>query len=109
VAYELAVGPIPAGCVVMHSCDNPPCCNPAHLLAAPQKDNLADMRAKGRAGDCRVFGEKHGRSKVSDAQVAEIRALYEAGELSQEAIGRRFWIDQTNVGRIVRGESRRAA
>lgn len=41
-------GEIPAGQVVMHSCDNPPCINPDHLLIGTQKDNLDDMRRKGR-------------------------------------------------------------
>lgn len=34
--------------VVMHSCDNPPCCNPKHLSLATQAQNLADMVDKGR-------------------------------------------------------------
>ena len=42
-------GEIPPGQVVMHTCDNPACINPGHLRLGTQADNLADMRAKGRA------------------------------------------------------------
>lgn len=42
-------GEIPDGHVVMHTCDNPACINPDHLRLGTQADNLADMRAKGRA------------------------------------------------------------
>lgn len=49
VAYRLFVGPIPPGMVVMHRCDNPPCVRPDHLRVGTQAENLADMRAKGRA------------------------------------------------------------
>ena len=34
--------------VVMHTCDNPSCCNPAHLKAGTQVENIADRSAKGR-------------------------------------------------------------
>jgi len=48
-AYQLYVGPIPAGKVVMHTCDVRCCVNPDHLRVGTQADNMADMNAKGRA------------------------------------------------------------
>lgn len=40
---------IPDGMVVMHKCDNPPCCNPDHLQVGTSRANIHDMIAKGRA------------------------------------------------------------
>lgn len=48
VAWELAHGQIPAGMAVCHRCDNPPCCNVAHLFLGTIADNNADRHAKGR-------------------------------------------------------------
>lgn len=50
VAYELEVGLIPTGLVVMHRCDNPLCVKPDHLVVGTQSENLRDMVAKGRYG-----------------------------------------------------------
>lgn len=33
---------------VRHSCDNPPCFNPAHLSSGSQAENIADAIARGR-------------------------------------------------------------
>ena len=40
--------PIPDGMVVMHTCDNPGCFNPEHLVLGTQQDNIDDAMAKGR-------------------------------------------------------------
>ena len=34
---------------LMHTCDNPPCCNPKHLIVADQKANMKDRKEKNRA------------------------------------------------------------
>lgn len=39
---------VPTGLVVMHSCDNRLCCNPAHLSIGTYKDNAQDAARKGR-------------------------------------------------------------
>jgi hypothetical protein len=46
VAFRLARGYWPLN--GRHSCDNPPCCNPAHLLDGTHADNMADKVARGR-------------------------------------------------------------
>lgn len=62
---------IPAGMVICHRCDNPACINPAHLFIGTQKDNVADMMAKGRA----VFymSREDRPTKITEQDVRDIR------------------------------------
>lgn len=48
VAFQLATGIDPVRAVVMHSCDNPICCNPSHLKLGTQAENVADASRKGK-------------------------------------------------------------
>jgi hypothetical protein len=56
-ALELSEGlPLEAGECSCHHCDNPPCCNPAHLFRGTHAENMHDCKAKGRM----ATGERHG-------------------------------------------------
>jgi hypothetical protein len=52
-AYEKHHGAIPEGdgyhgTVIRHTCDNPPCCNPGHLVPGTQADNNLDTKSRKR-------------------------------------------------------------
>lgn len=75
----------PDGKLVMHSCDNPACVNPAHLSVGTWLDNNRDREAKGRtvlpiwseerkarqAERCR--GSKNSSAKLNEAQAKAIK------------------------------------
>jgi len=49
LAWQLANGPIPDGQLIRHYiCDNPPCCDVAHLRPGTKVDNAADRFNHGR-------------------------------------------------------------
>jgi hypothetical protein len=73
LSFEIANGYLPE--VVMHTCDNPWCVNPAHLRGGTMADNMADMRAKNRDNrTIRPRGEAHHRAKLTEAMVRDIKA-----------------------------------
>jgi hypothetical protein len=103
VAYRIAHGEIPAGAMVLHICDFGLCCNPAHLYLGDHAQNMRDMVERRRRSG-RAAGEGNGRSKLTLAQVAEIRTRYAAGGVSQQALGDEFGVSQFAVSQIVRGK-----
>lgn len=71
--------------LVRHSCDNPPCCNPAHLLSGSYADNTADMLDRGRANPRR--GESNVRAIANDDLVREILAAPMSGRKTAAHFG----------------------
>lgn len=104
VAWEIANGPIPDGMWVLHRCDNPPCCNPAHLFLGTNLDNIADKVAKGRQRGPGP-GAKNHQAKLTSGHVAEIRARFARGNVLQRELAAEFGVTQATISRAVRGES----
>lgn len=104
VAFEMAHGYLPV--VVCHRCDNPPCCNPAHLFGGTRADNNRDMSSKGRhwlqVNPSRaVRGAEHGHAKLTDAAVRAIRAEYSTNGTPQRKIAQDFGVSQRTISKVV--------
>lgn len=78
-AWLLVNGPIPDGMQVLHSCDNPPCCNVSHLFLGVHADNMADMAAKCRA--YRSFGNHATAGRIMPERERLARSVAEKGRL----------------------------
>ncbi len=88
------------GKCVCHSCDNPPCCNPAHLWLGTQIDNIKDRDNKGRGSY--VAGEKHPGAKLDNDDVMFIHAWLKSG-YTKQSIADAFEVSQRNIGKIHKG------
>ena len=115
IAYQLAYGAIPDGLFVLHNCDNPPCVNPLHLRLGTPADNMQDKTTRKRnnnpIGDRsgrRLHPERYGTgadhplAKLSSSEVAELRARYTQGGISQRKIAEVYGITQAAANRIIR-------
>lgn len=71
-AYVMHKGAIPNGLHVLHKCDQPNCVNPEHLFLGTHQDNMADLRAKGRAYGAK--GEANYGAKLTEEQVMAVMA-----------------------------------
>lgn len=103
LAYALAQGN-PGDLLVCHRCDNPPCCNPAHLFLGTNKVNSDDKIAKGRARVPDQRGENNGAAKLTAVQVEEIKRRIRAGQTNVR-IAKDYGVTHALVSRIRRGRS----
>lgn len=106
-AYELVNGPIPPGFVVRHTCDNPPCINPAHLEVGTQAENIRDAVERGRHF-CPV-GERNPGARITREQAEEVRRAFRAREADGQTLADRFGIARSTVYGIAAGRSWAAA
>lgn len=114
VAWIAASGhPIPAGMIVRHTCDNPSCVNPRHLVLGTKADNSRDMKERGRSAtgdrngtrtrpDRTARGNRIPQAKLTPDLVRAIRAAYASGQGSQQRIADAFGVSGSAVQRVVR-------
>jgi HNH endonuclease len=93
-AYRIFHGPIPDKMKVLHSCDRPICCQPIHLRAGTQVENMADavMRNRHAHGECAY-------AKLTETDVLWIRTK----PMSQSALGLQLGVSRELISRIQRG------
>ena len=96
VAFEISNGPIPPGLLVCHHCDNPPCCNPAHLFLGTAADNTRDAMSKGRL----QLGEASPNAKLTSDAVRRIRK----DPRWHKVIAAEYGVDKSLISRIKRRE-----
>lgn len=103
VAWMLTHGPIPEGMVVCHSCDNPPCCNIAHLWLGTPAQNSADMVAKGRS--FRLSGASHPACSLTPDIVAHIRDAYHLRGESADSLAARLGHHKMTIWKAALGRT----
>lgn len=99
LSFLIHKGPIPDGADLRHTCDNPRCVNPKHLITGSRADNLGDMVARDR----HLYGERNNQHRLTEEQVHGVFDLLEKG-IPQSAIAKAMGIHQMTVSKIARGE-----
>lgn len=103
VSYSLFNGEIPPNMVVMHTCDNPKCVNPKHLVIGTQKENIHDMINKGRKSISPHYGENNGSSKLTEEKVKSILKLRYENKEKVSNIANVFSVSKALIEKIISG------
>jgi hypothetical protein len=101
LAYTLHHGALPEGLWVLHKCNHRLCCNPTHLYAGTQVENMQDRKLKmnGRYGGGAA-------RKLTRAQEMMLHAEFSRGA-KQHALARKYKISDSTVSRILHDPSRK--
>jgi hypothetical protein len=102
IVFEALNGPIPRAFWVLHHCDNPPCVEITHLYLGTAADNSRDMVERGRNRPTGLKGERNPKARLSDGQVAEIRASSAASRELAVAFG----VSAMHIWRLRTGRQR---
>jgi hypothetical protein len=102
VAWVIVNGrDFPADHEACHSCDNPPCCNPAHVFPGTRRENFEDSRRKGRhVPPPKVVPPKQ---ILSEEDVREIRRRFVYRE--RQALAAEFGISESTLQKVAYRET----
>lgn len=100
-AWMATFGKIPPNIFVCHACDNPICVNPNHLWLGTAKDNAQDMIQKGRASKIRAFGEKSGKSVLTEEKVKQILDMHRTGKYSHRQLARIMSVSKSAIQSVL--------
>jgi len=115
IAWIIVYGEISGGVCVLHKCDNPPCCNPAHLFLGTLDDNNKDAASKKRFSSGKehysktqpekvLRGEKIGVSIHTEEDIMCIRQMYVEGYTYDE-LAEEFDTAKSTVFQVISGKT----
>jgi HNH endonuclease len=82
---------LPEQIKVRHTCDNPACINPAHLLLGSQSDNCRDMVERGRY-----------YTKLHPDEIKEIIEKFNSGQFTRKQLAQLYFMSYERIVQIVR-------
>lgn len=89
---------------VLHKCDNRKCVNPIHLFLGTHKENMEDMKRKGRASGPRQPGEQNSQAKLTNVTAEKLKTALVSG-MSQRAAAKEFGVSQKTAWNIAHGKT----
>lgn len=98
LSYWLNKGRMPKGIVIMHTCDNPSCVNPNHLIAGTHSQNFKDAAIKGRLG-------RNIYSSIPFNKVIQAKSMYVNSQTIRQ-ISAALKISPSTAWRYIAGKSR---
>ncbi len=104
-AWSFTNGPIPDGMHVLHSCDRPLCCNPAHLHLGTHADNMRERTERGRN---KPRTRASGSTKLTPEQADDIRQRW-AGGRTTGALAAEYGVSGQMVWRLGTGRDVQAS
>lgn len=95
IAWSLANAgqPVPRGKMILHTCNNSKCQNPAHLRIGTQVQNMADRKAAGNVG-----------RRLTRDEILGIAAMGRKGSKPAE-IAKFYGVNNTTARNILRGQT----
>lgn len=99
-SYLITYGSISEGECVRHTCDNPSCVRPDHLILGSQSDNIQDKVVRDR----QAKGSQHGNSKLTEQLVSEIRNHHHNGMQTKE-LTILYSVSRNTIQNVVNGKA----
>lgn len=87
-----------------HSCDNPPCCNPAHLHQVVHRKNMLEASERKLFRPNPPKGVKSPLAKLTELQVLEIRKQLRGGAKKYQ-LAKIFKVNRANIQHIAKGKT----
>lgn len=116
IAWEIANGCVPDGLMILHTCDNPPCCRNdggnSHVYSGTHLENMRDARERHRHPSHqngrwvyppgRGRGERAAKAKLANYQYAIVHMFYQRDEWSYERLAKHFGVTKQAIYYILK-------